>query len=199
MMSWWSSTQYVTAPRAAPPDACPFAIGDIHGHAQELEALHTVISDLARHSSAMRKTLVYLGDYLDRGPEIVRTIQLLMAQQALNDGLERVFLVGNHDQFVVELLDAGADVDLGFVTMWLENGGDATLAQLDMEGYGRKLMAGDMRGFSALLRQALGSPPALSSRAASDVPRWVLYVRACGSRSGAASRRAGSRRPAAHP
>ena len=173
---WGSSSQFVHAPRVASADTCLFAIGDIHGHADELEALHTLVVGAARRSDMQRKVLVYLGDYVDRGPEIVRTIELLIEQSRLDDGIERVFLAGNHDQFVVELLAPSAEVDLSFVTMWLDNGGDRTLEQFGVEGYDRLAMAGDMAGLSQCLRRAIGDDACAFFAGLRAVHREVGYV-----------------------
>lgn len=148
-------TQWIPAPRAAARDVCLFAIGDIHGHAVELEALHSLVLERAAHSAARRKVLVYLGDYIDRGPAIRETVALLCQHARIEDGLERVFLCGNHDRFVVELLNPTADLDRAFFTAWLDNGGESTLRQVGAAGYGRLAIAGDMEGLSRCLRDAL--------------------------------------------
>ena len=47
-----------------------FAIGDVHGCADELRALLGAIGELAKQSSGRRR-LVYLGDLINRGPDSV--------------------------------------------------------------------------------------------------------------------------------
>jgi serine/threonine protein phosphatase 1 len=80
-----------------------FAIGDIHGRQDLLDAL---LKRIALHVAAAPPAdniLVFLGDYVDRGPASRSVIERLC-------GLEReigwrcVFLRGNHDQAVLEFL-----------------------------------------------------------------------------------------------
>ena len=46
-----------------------YAIGDIHGRADLLDELHARILEDSRASDAERHVVVYLGDYVDRGPD----------------------------------------------------------------------------------------------------------------------------------
>ena len=63
------------------------AIGDIHGCADELEQLLQLIQPTADD------TLVFLGDYIDRGPDSQRVINTVIG---LRETCEVVTLVGNH-------------------------------------------------------------------------------------------------------
>ena len=71
-------------------------IGDIHGHAVELEALlvklgYTKIDGSYAHPE--RKVL-FVGDYIDRGPKIRETLQLV---KAMVDNGSAIALMGNHE------------------------------------------------------------------------------------------------------
>jgi len=66
-----------------------FAIGDIHGHIQSLEAL------LATHQFSQEDSVVFLGDYVDKGPDVAGTLDMLVK---LSDHSNFIFLRGNHDQ-----------------------------------------------------------------------------------------------------
>lgn len=112
--------------RSAPGSgALIYAIGDIHGCARELDELHAqIINDAARRGGgqARRVTLVYIGDYVDRGPDSAGVIDRLLAPAPIN-GAERIFLRGNHEDAMLLFLadpDAGAD--------WLDYGGLETLS-----------------------------------------------------------------------
>src|SRR5215813_4750667 len=78
-----------------------YAISDIHGCADLLQQMFTVIDrDLATIGSR-RAIHVFLGDYIDRGPESKRTIELLMERGMKH---EAVFLKGNHEAFLLDVL-----------------------------------------------------------------------------------------------
>lgn len=78
-----------------------YAISDIHGCADLLQQMFTVIDkDLATIGS-MRAIHVFLGDYIDRGPESSRTLDLLIER---GRRYESVFLKGNHEAFLFDVL-----------------------------------------------------------------------------------------------
>ena len=93
-----------------------FAIGDHHGCPDELEVL------LDRIGAGATDTLVFLGDYVDRGPRVRALIERLLR---VRDELPAtVFLRGNHEDMLLAYL--GLDGRHGDV--YLANGGGATLA-----------------------------------------------------------------------
>ncbi|MHA1112880.1 MAG: metallophosphoesterase [Alphaproteobacteria bacterium] len=107
--------------RARPPAGTRvYAVGDIHGRADLLDELHRMIAEDAAGVAAARRVVVYLGDYIDRGFESRRVLDILI--DAPLDGFEAVHLLGNHEQ---ALLDFLADVGTG--PAWMSFGGDATL------------------------------------------------------------------------
>lgn len=90
-----------------------YAIGDIHGMSKTLRAMRKlIIADAERRSGP--KVIVYLGDYIDRGPNSQEVISDLMKP---DPRFQQVFLKGNH-----EALALSEDRD-----MWLDNGGMETL------------------------------------------------------------------------
>jgi hypothetical protein len=71
-------------------------IGDIHGHANELEALLKKLG-YAKKGGAYahpERTVLFLGDYIDRGPKIKETLALV---RAMVDAGNAVALMGNHE------------------------------------------------------------------------------------------------------
>lgn len=71
-------------------------IGDIHGHADELRAL---LADMGygERSGAWRhpdRTAVFVGDYIDRGPKQVETVELV--RRMVNAG-SAYAIMGNHE------------------------------------------------------------------------------------------------------
>lgn len=55
---------------AMPEGLRVYAIGDVHGHLLALERMHEAISaDLLDNVPAGQVHIVYMGDYVDRGPD----------------------------------------------------------------------------------------------------------------------------------
>jgi serine/threonine protein phosphatase 1 len=96
-----------------------YAVGDIHGSLDKLRAL---IEACREHADGGALQLVFLGDYIDRGPDSAGVVRYMMRlQDELGDRL--IALRGNHEAFVLGLLDGEVPLEL-----WLANGGVATLA-----------------------------------------------------------------------
>ena len=95
------------------------AIGDVHGRLDLLEQLWVMIEAAARVSAARQRTLVFLGDYVDRG---LQSRQLIDRLQSGFPGFDTVFLKGNHDETLLQFLE---DPKLGEV--WRNFGGIETL------------------------------------------------------------------------
>jgi serine/threonine protein phosphatase 1 len=108
-------------PARVPPGACVYAVGDIHGRADLLHEMHRLIAeDAATLTPGTSKLVIYLGDYVDRGLESRRVVDLL-----INDPLQEfqaVHLLGNHDAWLLSFL-----VDPAIGPIWLRYGGDATM------------------------------------------------------------------------
>ena len=94
-----------------------FAVGDIHGCFSQLTRLIDRCKDLAGNSPAR---FVFLGDYIDRGPQSREVVSFLMAMQAQAPG-DVICLAGNHEDFL-NFMDSPDQM-----ANWLANGGDSTL------------------------------------------------------------------------
>ena len=104
-----------------PPGVCVYAVGDIHGRVDLLEEMHRLIAeDAALLTPGTNKLVVYLGDYVDRGLDSRRVIDLLI-RHPLPD-FQAVHLLGNHDAWLLSFL-----VDPAIGPTWLRYGGDATM------------------------------------------------------------------------
>jgi serine/threonine protein phosphatase 1 len=77
-----------------------YAISDIHGCAHLLERMLAVIDADVAHSRSYRAIEVFLGDYIDRGPDSRSTLDLLIRRAR---GGNAVFLKGNHEAFLAEV------------------------------------------------------------------------------------------------
>jgi len=91
-----------------------FAIGDIHGCYDRLKALMEKIP-----IDCSRDALVFIGDYIDRGPHSVEVVDYLI--QLKNRFPEVIFLKGNHEDMLDKFIN-GADR-----STYLLNGGQQTL------------------------------------------------------------------------
>ena len=98
-----------------------YAIGDIHGRLDLLEqTLALVVEDAQRHPKDVARSLVFVGDYSDRGPDSRGVIERLRDDPLL--GFATVRLMGNHEDALLRFLDGHSD-GLG----WLTYGGLETL------------------------------------------------------------------------
>lgn len=99
-------------------DRRTYAIGDIHG---SIELLRRLLARCDRDADGEPMSFVFLGDYIDRGPDSRGVIETLMALQA-RAGDAATFLMGNHEALCLDVLDDKIDP-----VSWLANNGEATL------------------------------------------------------------------------
>lgn len=123
-----------------------YAVGDIHGRLDLLERLHWLIrSDIADRPISTY-TVVYLGDYVDRGPASSGVIDALIAGSI--PGAMHVFLRGNHEHFMLAFSKDGSHGE-----DWLGNGGRETL-----KSYGVEVDASNLAATAQAFRSALPPP-----------------------------------------
>ena len=116
-------TEFIEAPATLPEGQRAYAIGDVHGCLEQLEALHqAVAADLAERPVA-EAVLVHLGDYVDRGPDSAAVVARLAAGPPI-PGLYTVNLMGNHEHMMLDALVSGQEEA---AELWLSNGGANTL------------------------------------------------------------------------
>jgi serine/threonine protein phosphatase 1 len=108
-------------PRRVPAGTLAYAVGDIHGRADLLERLQAQIGADAAGRDAQRRLVVYLGDYVDRGPASAGVIDRLLT--APLEGFEAMHLLGNHERLLLDFLD-----DAAVGPFWFRNGGIPTMA-----------------------------------------------------------------------
>lgn len=95
-----------------------YAVGDVHGHSD-------LLAELLEHIQADRReatgtcVLVFLGDYVDRGPDSRAVIERLTRPMP---GFQTHFLRGNHDQVLLDFLG-----DPGQYRAWSDYGANETL------------------------------------------------------------------------
>jgi serine/threonine protein phosphatase 1 len=100
-----------------------YAVGDIHGSLHKLERL---LASCRRHAGGRDAMLVFLGDYIDRGPDSAGVVRLIMSLPAQWRG-RVVTLMGNHEEMAVAVAEGAASA-----ATWLINGGAATLESYEV-------------------------------------------------------------------
>src|SRR6516164_1363402 len=93
-----------------------FAIGDIHGCPDELGAM------LRRVNPKREDTVVFVGDYVDRGPSSRDVVEQLLAFKR-ECACEIICLKGNHEDMLLSFLGLPGHFGESFIF----NGGAATL------------------------------------------------------------------------
>jgi serine/threonine protein phosphatase 1 len=126
-----------------------YAIGDIHGCADRLRALLGRIAEDLAAAPIARPRLVYLGDYIDRGPDSATVLDLVLADRP--GRLPRTHLLGNHEAMLLAAL-AG---DRAAATDWRLAGGKASLQSwgIDAEAPPEQWIRGIPAAHLALLGQ----------------------------------------------
>ena len=100
-----------------------YAIGDVHGCYELMkDALALLAADYAERARGRRPVLIFLGDYVDRGPHSAKAMEALVWLKRRDD-LEIHFLKGNHEQALLGFID---EPERG--GPWLGFGGAETLA-----------------------------------------------------------------------
>jgi serine/threonine protein phosphatase 1 len=96
-----------------------YAIGDIHGC---LDKLRSLLLRCEMHAEGRPSAFVFVGDYIDRGPQSCGVIDCLIDLK-MQHGESVVTLMGNHEAMALAAIDGS-----GPARMWLAQGGLATLA-----------------------------------------------------------------------
>lgn len=91
------------------------AVGDLHGRHDLLRKVLTEVLP----AQPVGTRLVFLGDYIDRGPDSKATLEDLLILKARLPGT--VLLMGNHERMLLEALEGRS------LEMFLFNGGRETL------------------------------------------------------------------------
>ena len=103
-----------------PPGEIVYAVGDIHGRDDLLSPLlDTILAEAG--AAAAHTTVVFLGDYVDRGADSNRVLQRLVDLRS-QGRVETRFLLGNHDEMLLKFLD-----DPAAGPVWADFGGRQTL------------------------------------------------------------------------
>lgn len=113
-----------------------YAIGDVHGMYDMLDTLLNHIHD----KNDEQATIVFLGDYVDRGPDSAKVIKRLMNCKD-NDQYKYVVLAGNHEDLMINAYNDATPDNVG---IWRINGGEQTLDSYGITGSLKELPKEDM-------------------------------------------------------
>jgi serine/threonine protein phosphatase 1 len=126
-----------------------YAIGDVHGrHDLLARLLDRIIKDA--QTNEVTPKIVFMGDYIDRGEHTRETLDLLIETAARTD-IETVFLMGNHEQMLLQFLR-----DPASGSRWLEYGGLQTLMSYGVAGTASLRGEGEAARIQQALAEALG-------------------------------------------
>lgn len=111
-----------TAAATFPDGRVGFAVGDVHGRADLLADLLSLLEEraAAEQRQGGPPVLVLLGDYVDRGPDTPGVLDLLLTGRP--HGYERRYLKGNHEQYMLAFMQAPLEN-----RAWVVQGGAETL------------------------------------------------------------------------
>jgi serine/threonine protein phosphatase 1 len=103
-----------------------YAVGDIHGRLDLLNKIVDLIASDSEGRGEAETLVVFLGDYVDRGPNSKGVVTRLISGPWPD--VTPVFLKGNHESLLLAFLD---EPEAGLT--WLHNGGDAALLSYGVE------------------------------------------------------------------
>ncbi len=151
-----------------------YAVGDIHGHAAALDSALALIDA----DGGAEAPVVFLGDYVDRGPDSRGVLDRLI--DGIAAGRNWTCLLGNHDRMFLRFVSEGEMHDERILSgrTWLDGalGGAATLASYGVDG-------GPRRPVEEITGDARAAVPETHLDFVASLPLWhqvpdLLFVHA---------------------
>jgi serine/threonine protein phosphatase 1 len=147
---------------ALPAGLRVYAVGDVHGR---YDCLQRIEDRIARHEATLPAAdtlVIFLGDYIDRGPQSREVLERLTQGQFAGHATR--FVLGNHEDAMLGFLDdPTAHVD------WLNFGGVATLASYGV----RAAAAPDRAALEAMREGLVEALPPTHLRLLRDLDLWI--------------------------
>jgi serine/threonine protein phosphatase 1 len=168
--------QSFALPRSAAAEVEIFAVGDIHGRSDLLDALLEEAQREPRREP--RRAVVFLGDLVDRGPDPLGAIDLAIGAGERIGAEESIALMGNHETMMRLALDPTTPLAdaIDALEGWVANGGGPTIAQFADP----RAAPATPEGLVGAIRAAL--PPRVAKWLEGLRPHWrsgeVLFVHA---------------------
>jgi serine/threonine protein phosphatase 1 len=114
-----------------------FAIGDIHGCKYHLDRMMAMLD-----INSENDTLIFIGDYIDRGPDSKGVVDTLLdIKKRIKNA---VFLKGNHEQMLLDCINRGEKKP------FMDNGGMKTLSSYDTNEFFPMLPSSHIEFFNTL-------------------------------------------------
>lgn len=132
------------------PDQQFFVIGDVHGCINLLDSLLAKIDPDC--------PLVFVGDYIDRGPDSADVLRQLKRLTEI-ENREVICLLGNHEEMLLRFIEDPKRVG----QLWLQNGGVQTLASFGVDQISDVTKGTEAVAAAQILRAAMGE----------DLLEWV--------------------------
>ncbi|WP_244273361.1 metallophosphoesterase family protein [Pseudovibrio sp. POLY-S9] len=118
--SIWNGTTMQNTHPTLPEGTRVYATGDIHGRLDLLEVMGKAIESDLKNRPITDPVSIFLGDYIDRGPDSQGVIDFLVDHHHRTP--RQVCLKGNHEASLLEFLQ-----DAGTLYHWEDLGGTETL------------------------------------------------------------------------
>ncbi|WP_424972348.1 metallophosphoesterase family protein [Dinoroseobacter sp. S76] len=144
-----------------------YAIGDIHGHLDQLRNAHRLIEEDRGRVRDPDAAVVHTGDLVDRGPDSRGVLEYLISGRAT--GAPWVVLLGNHDRMFLRFVRDGLAHDPAVRSgkSWLHPvlGGATTLASYGVEA--------EDGSFEAAIDAARAAVPSDHLAFLAELPLWL--------------------------
>ena len=114
MLGWRSKKP---GPPRTPKGFRAYAVGDVHGRLDLLDALLGQIEADVASRPGPRNLLIMLGDLIDRGPDSSGVVERMRTYR--HDSIKPYFLAGNHEEVLLRILKG----ERGVLADWLRYGG----------------------------------------------------------------------------
>lgn len=142
MFGWFGKKPPPSYPRLAGGQVA-YAVGDLHGRSDLLSSLHRALDHLERTGTGRPAIEIYLGDYVDRGPDSRGVVDRLIERSRTH---RVIALRGNHEAMLLGVLKGRKAV-----LDWLQHGGLAAVASYGIDV--AEVDPRDEESFVALLRE----------------------------------------------
>jgi serine/threonine protein phosphatase 1 len=120
LLHLFSRRRTLALPARVPEGLRVYVVADIHGRADLLDQLHELMNADFERSGAPDVHVIYLGDYIDRGPDSSGVLERLATRHAAF--VKVTLLRGNHEELLLRFL---RDSSIG--SAWNKLGGLETL------------------------------------------------------------------------